>query len=168
MSKTTKRSKASITFTHPLTVEVRPTEFEPLASLRSVDVDRLSRGNHKVEIGVVKGGCCNKLVRATVRNGMVTGFDVERCKDTKRASPELLRLMKEATRRVAPDGGTRFQPVPVGDFFESAAMGLTIGVTTCITICIFGTCYHCCSATRTGDPDITVCGTFPDRTVVRE
>jgi hypothetical protein len=165
MSKTTNRSKSSTTFQHPFTVKVRPTEFEPLASLRSLDFGRLSKGSHKVEIGIVKGGCCGKLVRAVISKGMVTGVEVERCKDTERASPELLKLIKEATRRIAPGAGTRFQPFPVSDLSDSAAVALMISVKTCITICIFGTCFQCCSETRTGSPDITVCGRFPDRSL---
>ena len=149
MSKTIKKSKSSITFKHPITVEVRTLEFKPLASLDFLDVDRLSKGSHKIEIGVVKGGCCSKLVRATIRKGMVTGIEVEPCKDTKRASPELFRLLKEAHPRIAPKAGTKFQPVPVGEFLGSAAVR-AIDVDLCITICIFGICGKCCFYSNQG------------------
>lgn len=167
MPKNTQKSKSSTTFEHPFTVEIRTPDFEPLASLDSLDVDRLSKGSHKIEIGVVKGGCCSKLVRATIRKGMVTGIEVEPCKDTERASPELLRVVKEARRRIAPDAGTEFQPVPVAEFVGSPAVMLKIIVKTCTTICIFGTCYQCCTETISGGGvggTIEVCGHFPERT----
>jgi len=63
MAKTTKPAPPLATFTVPLKVEIRDPEFERLSSLSALDVKRLSKGNHKVEVGFLKGGCCRNLVR---------------------------------------------------------------------------------------------------------
>ena len=65
---TVKKSKALLKFKRTVEVEVRLPEFEPLASLKSLDYRRLEKGNHTVEIGFLSGGCCRKLVRAVVKN----------------------------------------------------------------------------------------------------
>src|SRR3954468_6996896 len=87
MAKTSKPAPPLATFRVPMKVEIRQPEFERLASLSALDVKRLSKGNHKVEIGFLSGGCCRNLVRAVIRNGMVIGFETEACKETAKAPP---------------------------------------------------------------------------------
>jgi hypothetical protein len=148
MAKTSKTARPLATFTVPMKVEIREPEFEPMKSLAALDVKRLSKGNHKVEVGFLKGGCCRNLVRAVIRNGMVTGFEAEACKETTRSappSPELVRVLQQARRKIAP--GRKWEPIPVAQLVRSSAsalQGLIIVGGGCIFICAWGHCIMCC------------------------
>jgi hypothetical protein len=142
MPKAAKKSKALLKFKRTVEVEVRLPEFEPLASLKSLDYRRLEKGNHTVEVGFLSGGCCRKLVRAVVKNGMVTGFEVEPCKETRPASPELKATLKEAHRRLAKQIG-KWQPFPISEINKVAPLRISWGG-GCIQICEFGYCLTCC------------------------
>src|SRR6476659_2399754 len=72
MAKSSRPAKPLATLTVPMKVEIRQPEFEPLSSLKALDMQRLSKGSHKVEVGFLKGGCCRNLVWAVIRDGMVT------------------------------------------------------------------------------------------------
>jgi hypothetical protein len=119
-------------------VEIRQPESEPLASLAALDVERLSRGNHKIEIGFIKGGCCRNLVRAVVKNGMVTGFEVEPCKD----------LSKTAGEGPQEDsGGREVATHSRCGLVRSSARRLELIIVVgggCIFICVWGYCVMCC------------------------
>jgi hypothetical protein len=140
-------ARALATFTVPMKVEIREPEFEPLGSLDALDVRRLSRGNHKVEVGFLKGGCCRNLVRAVIRNGMVTGFEVEGCKETadRPAPPELRRVLEQARRKLS--AGRQWKPIPVSQLVRSSASALRLIIIIgggCIFICVWGHCIMCC------------------------
>jgi hypothetical protein len=140
-----KKSRALGAFTTPLKVEIRQPEFEPLTSLAVLDLARIAKGNHKIEIGFVKGGCCRSLVRAVCKNGMVTGCEVEPCRDTGRPVPrEVLTLFDQARKKV---GARRtWQPIPIGDLITSRARMQDLIWTGggCILICWWGRCIMCC------------------------
>lgn len=138
-----KPTKSALKFDIRVKVEVTVPEFQPLASTRALDLKRLSKGNHKVEVGFLKGGCCPTMVRAVIRNGMVTALEVEQCKETKKASSDLSAVLKEARRRLQPRGG-KWQPVAVGEFMRDSARFIIIGG-GCIFICIWGHCLLCCA-----------------------
>jgi hypothetical protein len=136
-----KQTNRSVTFAFRMKVEATIPEFVALTSNRSLDFKRLGKGNHKIEVGYYKGGCCPKVVRAVIRNGMVTGLDVEPCKETKKPSPEMNAIFKEADRRLR--SGGKWQPVPIKDFVKDAARFITTGG-GCIMICVWGYCLLCC------------------------
>jgi len=142
MPKAVKKSKALLKFKRTVEVEVRLPEFEPLASLKSLDYRRLKKGNHTVEIGFLSGGCCRKLVRAVVKNGMVTGLEVEPCKETRPASPELTAVLKEAQRRLAKQMG-KWRPIPISEIGKVPLLYISWGG-GCIQVCEFGYCLTCC------------------------
>jgi hypothetical protein len=66
-----------------------------------------------ISLGYIEGGCCRQLVRAIVRKGMVTDLAVEPCPETmsRKAGPELVRLLKVAQRRARAAAGGR-RPTP--------------------------------------------------------
>jgi hypothetical protein len=142
MPKTVKRSKALLKFKRTSEVEVRLPEFEPLASLKSLDYRRLEKGNHTIEIGFLTGGCCHKLVRAVVKNGMVTELEVEPCKESRPASPGLTATLKEAHRRLAKQMGG-WRPIPISEISTVEPLRISWG-SGCIQICEFGYCLTCC------------------------
>jgi hypothetical protein len=147
MAKSAKKQRVLASFTVPMKVEIRQPEFEPLKSLAALDVERLSRGNHKIEIGFIKGGCCPHLVRAVIKNGMVTGCEVEPCKEDSRKAPppELLALLEKARKKI--QAGRKWQPIPVRELVTSSARMLDLIVIVgggCIFICIWGHCIMCC------------------------
>jgi len=150
MAKSSKKPRVLAQFSVPMKVEIRQPEFEPLGSLRSLDVQRLSRGNHKVEIGFVKGGCCRNLVRAVIRNGLVIGCEVEPCKDSNTAAPpEVARVIAKARSRIT--AGRKWKPMPVAQFLRSSASTMDLLIIIgggCIFICCFGHCIMCCTWPR--------------------
>src|SRR4051812_23594205 len=148
MAKRSKPARALATFTVPMKVEIRQPEFEPLTSLAALDVRRLSKGNHKIEVGFLKGGCCRNLVRAVIRDGMVTGFEVDACKETRKSTPpgpEVVRVLQQARRKL--DAGQKWKPIPVTQLVRSSAreLGLIIVIGGgCIFICVWDHCILCC------------------------
>ena len=147
MAKSPKKSATLATFTVPMKVEVRAPEFEPLSSLAALDVDRLRRGKHKVEIGFLKGGCCRRLVRAVVEHGLVIGCEVEPCKETsdQPPPPELRAVLAKARKKVL--AGRTWKPLPVAQLVGSSARMLDLLIIVgggCIFICIFNHCIMCC------------------------
>jgi hypothetical protein len=138
------RSEPFVTFKHTVDMQVYLPKFEPLNSLKFLDYRRYERGTHKVEVGFLLGGCCRKLVRAIVKKGMVTAFEVEACKESKPASPGMTAILEEARQQILAKAGD-WQPVPLTDFAKISAIDVfpSIG---CFDVCeasaIF--CYTCC------------------------
>jgi len=152
MAKSARSRPVGVSFTIPVKVEIRRPKFKPLASLAALDVKRFDKGSHKIEVGFVMGGCCPQLVRAVIRNGMVTGFEVEPCKGAikRPPPPELLALIKQARTRVQ-RGTSGWKPVPVAEFVRTSptTLGLIIIVELgCFMICCFGYCLMCCDFPR--------------------
>src|SRR5262249_54533999 len=148
MPKSPKKTRVLAEFAAPMRVQIRQPEFEPLSSLGALDLKRLSRGNHKIEIGFVKGGCCRNLVRAVIRNGLVTGCEIEPCKETRKAAPpppQLRKLLAEARKKIA--RGRKWKPIPVSQLVRSNARMIDLIIIWgggCIFICIWGHCIMCC------------------------
>ncbi len=152
----TRRSSLG-TVTYPMRIErVRPT-FTRLASVAQLDREKLARAaGLRIEIGYLSTGQCRQLVRATVRRGMVTGFDIEPCKTatTRRAPREVVQLVRRAERAaVRRAGGRAPRPMPVNRFLAQAAQ-IVIETVTCFRICFLGSCIYCCTTKWVG----LVCG----------
>jgi hypothetical protein len=75
---------ATLEYPYPLKVEVRAADFDLYSSLPYLDVSKLRKGNHRVEVGSVKGGCCGLRVFAIVKAGVVVAVDVEPCQKSKK------------------------------------------------------------------------------------
>lgn len=152
MATPSKKSKALATFTHPMQIEVREVKFEPQAAVAMMDLARLSKGNHKIEIGFAEGGCCQRAVSAVIKNGMVTDIDIADCKDSKKpVDKEMLAVIEAARRKIARSSQADWQPIPVAEFFRSAANMQRIVISLrkwCIQVCFsWGgviRCYFCC------------------------
>ncbi|HEX4159620.1 MAG TPA: hypothetical protein VHY79_14215 [Rhizomicrobium sp.] len=146
MTRSPKKQRVLASFEVPVKVEVREPQFETLKTLAALDVERLSKGNHKIEIGFIKGGCCPFLMRAIVRNGMVTGAEVEPCEKHQAEAPprDLLAVLEKVRKRVA--AGRKWRPVPVDDLLRSRALigQLMMEGCLCFPIYIFGHSLFCC------------------------
>jgi hypothetical protein len=144
-----------------IAVEVRPVPFKTFDCVRHLDVSSLSRAAHaRFEVGRFEAGCCHRTVHAIVRKGMVTRLEVERCSGSVRLDPDLKKVVEHARKKLA--GGRRGSkklPVPVSKFL-AAPKGLTIDVSFCFMICIFGWCLICCFDSE--DPRSTNCSVFED------
>jgi len=157
--RTAKQQRPLARFTHPVKIEIRQAVITPLKSVAQLDIGKLERAARaEVELGYIEGGCCRQLVRAIVRKGMVTDLAVEPCPETmsRRAGPELVRLLKVAQRRArAAAGGRRpTLPTPVAAFLGNLA--LSVKGLSCFEICLFGWCIACC--TRTDIDADWICG----------
>lgn len=142
MAMTGKDRGKSFKFTYPAQVEVHRLKLEPLASLKSLDFTRLRKGSHKIEVGFVSGGCCRKLVRAAVRNGMVTALEVESCKAGRPLSPQLAAIAKAVQRRVRARR-RKWQPVPIDEFVKQPQN--VADDNGCFHFCWFNICVYCCN-----------------------
>jgi hypothetical protein len=139
MAQKTSRSGllATLEYRYPLKVEVRAAKFEPYSSLPYLDASQLSKGNHKIEVGLVKGGCCGLRAFAIVKAGMVVAVEVEPCPDSKKPlSKNDSALVAAAYKKI---GGRppKWVPVSVEDFFRKPAVSKRLGVSIgggCITI----------------------------------
>ena len=144
------KSQVVASFKHAVTVEIILPVVRPLAAAAALDVQKLSKGSHRVEIGVMEGGCCPKLVRAVIRKGMVTRLEAEPCAHSERVPPksitkEMSAVLAEVRRRIDQDP---WQPVPVSELVSIAQQGrypTRIGWGAgCIYICIWHYCLFCC------------------------
>jgi len=160
MASSAERPQPPTTFEYPVQIEVRRAEFELLASVPYLDLDKLARAARaEIELDYNKPySSCRHFVRAIVEEGMVTDLVVEPCcsaEETEPASPELVRLFNIAHQHVTSPEGEPFRPpVPVADFMaNAAAMGLRWIV--CIEICVFNSCFHCCSGPHMAE---VICG----------
>jgi hypothetical protein len=139
-----KKQRVLAKFAEPIRIEIRQPEFEPLASLALLDFKRLSKGNHKIEIGFIKGGCCPSPVRAVIKDGMVIGCEAKLCNAGKRVHPELQKLFRKAHKKAA--AGKKWQPMAIADLVRSreAMQNLILTGGGCIIITIWGWGLYCC------------------------
>jgi hypothetical protein len=150
------RSSTIGSFPEKITVtRVTPT-FEPLRSLRDLDLAKLARARRaKVELGFLSSGECRQVVRAIVVNGRATGLELEGCRPAngrgKRASPEVVRLLRTAKRIVDRKKARRpWRPVPVTTLVQRPAARI-IETITCFKVCILSFwCYYCCTTSTGG------------------
>jgi hypothetical protein len=144
LPKTHPKSKPFLTFKHSVDMQVYLPEFERLGSLKFLDYRRYEKGTHKVEVGFLAGGCSRRLVRAIVNKGMVTGFEVEPCKESRPATPAMNAILKKAYKLILAKTG-KWQPIPVSEIAKVSAIEIfpPIG---CFRVCeasaVF--CYTCC------------------------
>ncbi len=140
-------------FDFPFRVEAKVTEFRPLEGLRQLDLEKLVKGDHRVEIGFGEGGCCRKVVRAVVKNGMVTRIEVEPCKESKQVSSKEVRaLAARVHKALGRDPKARWKAVPVQQFFSSSASVARLVISWggwcvqgCWTVGNVMHCLHCCA-----------------------
>jgi hypothetical protein len=159
MASSPERPQPPITFEYPVQIEVRRAEFELLASVPYLDLDKLARSARaEIELGYYKtDSSCRHFIRAIVEEGMVTELLVEPCsaEETEPASPELVRLFNIARENVSSPEGEPFRPpVPVSDFMPNA-VAMSIRIIVCIEICMFQFCYTCCSVPNSAE---VMCG----------
>ncbi len=156
------RSKPVATFDTPTTVQVFIPEFIPFATLKALDPQLLVKGKHRIEIGTIQGGCCQKLLYAVIQKGMVTKIEASPCAESKhKPSKETVALFKKARSKVKDLGVWR--PMPVTElavlaFSRPDRFGTGAG---CVYICHGDYCVFCCVypprcwiETRTASPDI--------------
>ena len=137
------RREPPIVFKYPALVEIRRPRFEPFASVRQLDLEKLADTElAEIELGYVKTECCQQLVKAIIRKGMVTEVQIKPCDEAPRTkpSPELKKLIDTALKRAA-----RGQPRPPKfPMTIPAVMRDVISVITCVQVCIWGWCIACC------------------------
>lgn len=144
----TKRARTIGNITRKIPVEIVEPSFEVFKSVADLDVAKLERARSAtVELGLLKSGCCQQVVRAVVTRGMVTGIELEPCrKDEAGGKPpaDLVEAVKAAAkiaRKVRRPGTWR--PVPVARLAQSASA--LIESITCYRFCIWGHCITCCT-----------------------
>jgi hypothetical protein len=155
-----KRSPGTLVIRRSVPIEVTPLPFQPLESVRNLDLDRLARvKSARIEIGHYETGCCRRVVRAVIRNGMVTNFELEPCKKPVHMTPEMKGIIRDAHQalraRKAP--GQKF-PFPVQQL-PGAVAKIKYSIWVCVRICCFGYCLTCCIDTTWVSSIWLKCGT---------
>ena len=88
----------------------------------------MSMGNHKVEVGIVKGGCCGLKAFAIVKSGMVVAVEVEPCPESKPLSKKDRALVAAAYKQIG-RRPSKWEPVSVKDLGKPAVQErLEIGI----------------------------------------
>jgi hypothetical protein len=158
MARTASRSRPVARFSHPAKVDVYLPTFELLKSVRHLDIDRLARAaSAEFEVGYFKTRCCQYLVRAVVRRGMVTKLVSEPGPDSGQmaVSREFANLLDVARRRAMQTLGRRSSrlPMPLHVFMRDPAAAVTMDEPSvwCFKICIYGYCLECCLFKFPGD-----------------
>ena len=140
-------------------VEVSRVPFVRSSGLRYLDLERLERAKSAVvELGRFESECCDRVMRAEVRRGLITRIEVDPCHDSGKGLPaaEMAMLLKRAGLK-PPRGGPKL-PVPIAHVLEPRdPTGPIIDVKDwwyCERICvvIWNTtiCFTCCTVTSPG------------------
>src|SRR6185436_7779484 len=87
---------------HTVELQFSTVPFEPLQSVRALDLDQLGRARHAVvELGQFDVGCCKRIARAVIKSGRVTGIKIDACTDgAGKVTPELARLFARAQSKL--------------------------------------------------------------------
>src|SRR5271168_280718 len=145
MAKPAKRRESPVTFKHSVEIEVRRPRLEAFGSLHQLDMEKIAQADRAViELGYLKSECCQQLVKAIIRKGMVTELQIEPCAAADRVKPPLaMRKLLEAALKRAARGNPRPPkfPLPVAVLMKELISVTTI---TCVQICFFGWCIACC------------------------
>jgi hypothetical protein len=152
-TKASTHPKPIMTFDYTMEITVIEPVFEPSSSLNLLDISRLTKGKHKVEVGLLKGACCTKPIRVVIEKGLAVRFEVEPCRDSRKlATKEVTALFAHAAKKLGPV--IQWEPLPVEDFFKGV-MAREINVGTgagCFWICISDWCLFCCKPFVTQPP----------------
>src|SRR5580658_82849 len=115
------------TLEYPVKVEVRTPKFRLYSSLKYLDVLRLRKGNHKIEVGIVKGGCCGLRAFAMVKAGMVVGIKFDPCRENKKPLSKNYQTLVRAAYKKVPRPRT-WAPISVEDFFRKPISHLSVHI----------------------------------------
>jgi hypothetical protein len=135
-------------FTLAYTAEVKITlpKLQFMSSLKYLDADALSHvPKIKIDVGFFKTPCCDRHLRAVIKDGMVTGLEMDPCSDLTPASAELSALAKTALKHAKPPG--TWKPVPVREYL-SRAEEINERETNCVEFTFLGHTFFCCQTGR--------------------
>src|ERR1051325_1089740 len=84
---------------HKVPIEVTPLPFQPLEAIQHLDLDALARAKSaRIEVGHFETDCCHRVVHAVIRDGKLTTFEVEPCKEPVPMTPEWKSILRDAHR----------------------------------------------------------------------
>jgi hypothetical protein len=106
--------RPTVQFTTERTYTVSRPEITLFKNVAYLDVEKLSQGEHTIELGTYKG--CDTPITATVRDGMVTGFDVA-CDGSIEMPPAIAAKLESASKEL---GGGEWHDIPIGEIVNSA------------------------------------------------
>jgi hypothetical protein len=138
MGEKTSRAALLATLEYPVKVEIRAAEFKPYSSLQYLDMSKLRKGNHKIEIGFVKGGCCGLKAFAMIKAGMVAAVKFDPCQDSKKPLSKNQQALVDAAYKKISARPQKWVPVSVEEFFGKPAVSARLSVSIgegCMQIC---------------------------------
>jgi hypothetical protein len=138
------KERPSVQFTVERTYTVRRPEITLYKNVAYLDVEKLRKGSHTIELGTYEG--CDSPITATVRDGMVTGIGAG-CDGSVEMPRALAAKLDEARKEL---GGGEWQDIPIEKIVNSARIVIDIfpDGEGCFEICIgtggLSNCWICC------------------------
>jgi hypothetical protein len=158
-----KKDANSVQVKYERTYTLRPPKFKLFKNVQYLNASKLSKGSHTIELGKFEGCNCDCAVTATIRNGMIKGFNYPKCEHATKIPPKLEKKLQAARKRLSRNGRGKWVDIPVQQLTRSAAAraGIVVVVTTdgeCYEVCIdpgtgLQTCWICCPGWCIGPSD---------------
>lgn len=133
-----KRDQEAVQFTYERTLKLRRPKFRLSPSIEYLDPAKLSKGSHTLELGKFEGCGCDCAVIAKVKNGLVTGFNYPKCKNTRPIPPQVARKILAARKKLMKNAPSKWEDIPVGDIVSGTAVARLTTVIRegeCIMVC---------------------------------
>jgi hypothetical protein len=146
------KDRNSVQFKQERTYTLRPPKFKLFQNVKYLDTAKLSKGSHTIELGTFQGYGCDCAVTARISNGMIKGFNYQKCENATKIPPTLAKNLQAARRKLSK---TKWKDIPVQELTRSSAARarIIVVVTTdgegCYEVCIdpgtgLQTCWMCC------------------------
>ena len=132
-----KKARTAVQFTSERTYTVRHPKFRLFKNVEYLDIAKLSKGSHIIELGQFQGSDC--IVTAEISDGMIKRINYPNCDGSTEIPPKFAGKL-EAARRQLRNGQRTWEDIPVQQLTKSAAARaqVVIIITTsedCVEIC---------------------------------
>jgi len=146
-----KSTSSSVKLTLERTLTVRRPKFQLFENTKYLDIDKLSRGKHTIELGKFEGCACDCSISATVKDGVVTAINYPKCESGTPMPAKFEKQLAAARRKLG--GSTKWEDFPVADLTKSSAARSRIVV----VVVTSGDCYEVCIDPGTGKQTCWIC-----------
>ena len=140
-----------VEFTYERTLKLRRPKFSVSRNLRLLDLRKLARGSHSIEVGAFEGCGCDCSVSVNVKDGMVTGISYPKCKEARPISPQTARQFAAARKRLTGNTRRKWTDFPVADLVSRGA------VARMTDIIVDGNCFMVCWDEGRGEECVICC-----------
>jgi len=148
-----RRDTNAIEFTYERTLKLRLPKFALSKNIKYLDPLKLSNGSHTIELGKFEDCGCDCAVGATIKNGMITGIQYPKCKNTQPIPPKAAKVMVAARKKLTKNTRRKWQDIQVHDIINNTSVARLNDI-----IIIDGNCVMVCWDTPRGERCGICCG----------